>query len=100
MARFFRQEFDRGRDFVALRGFLFNAQGHAPGQPIDKTAFSLRRLRQLFDMRNIGYPEEITNGKFVPTAVVPSPEPVRRIIERYRPEGRGRIPRRRLRANG
>jgi len=54
MARFFREEFDRGREFYVLRPFKYAGEEFAPGPyPINKTLFSVRRLRQLFDMRNL-----------------------------------------------
>lgn len=89
MARFFREEFDRGRNFVVARSFTFNAQGFVPGQPIDKTLFSLRRLRQLYDKRDIAFDD----GTVVPIRpIVPVPPK----IERYRPKiERRRIERRR-----
>lgn len=52
-----RADFDLERDFVALRGFIFAAQGYVPGQPVNKTTFTTRRLKQLYEQRTIGYPE-------------------------------------------
>jgi hypothetical protein len=94
--RFFRPDFDRGRDFVALRPFTYSGQEIVPGQPIAKADYTDRRLRQLYDMRNICYPEEYWQnfghnppGATPPTPVKPEepvPAPVRRVIERYRPQ--------------
>jgi hypothetical protein len=57
-ARTYREDFDMERDFVALRAFVFSAQGFVPGQPVDKSKFTKRRLNQLFDLRRVGYPEQ------------------------------------------
>lgn len=66
--RFFREGFDWDREFVALRSFVFSGKAHVPGQPIIKEKmFTTRRLRQLFDRRDVGYPNEYwQNIGFVP----------------------------------
>ena len=66
MARFFREDFDRERNFVATRPFVFGGQSYLPGQLIDKTLFTVRRLRQLYDMRNLEFynaPVPVTQPK-------------------------------------
>lgn len=55
MARIFREDFDREREFVAARSFTLNGVKLSPGQPIDKSACSVRRLRQLYDLRQIDF---------------------------------------------
>lgn len=75
MARFFREDFDRDRNFVVARAFKYAAQGFVPGQAVDKALFTVRRLRQLYDQRYIQY------GPAQP--VVPVPAKPR--VERYRP---------------
>jgi hypothetical protein len=94
-SRFFRADFDRRRDFVATRDFLYDSVSYIPGQRIDKTQFSDRRLRQLYDQRRIGYPEQLPTLKTLstfheqgdqqpkPDVVVITPKPK---IERYRPK--------------
>lgn len=97
MGRLFREDFDRERDFVALHGFTFSGRGYVPGQPIFKQDFTVRRLRQMYDLRRIGYEAEYlknlgtapANGHTVP--VKPEPAPVTVTA----PVG-GNIPRRRL----
>jgi hypothetical protein len=84
MARFFREDFDRNRDFVVARDFTFAGQRFVSGSKvIDKNLFTLRRLRQLYDMRNLAYAPSGTT--FVQPEVAPK-------VERYRPK----IERRRL----
>jgi hypothetical protein len=84
--RFFREDFDRNRTFVALKPFVFSGQGYVPGQQLDtsKTTslFTDRRLRQLYDTRFVGYQE----GASEP---LPAPPTVKKV-------GVG-VPRRRLR---
>ena len=46
-----REEFDRDRNFIAVKPFRFNGAVFGPGQPFDKNLVSTRRLRQLFDSR-------------------------------------------------
>jgi hypothetical protein len=84
-SRFFREDFDRERNFVAKRQFVFGGKAFAPGQLIDKTAFTVRRLRQLYDQRFIEFgPDTIVEVDAAPTApaVVPrrkfSPPTVKR----------------------
>lgn len=55
MARFFREDFDRDRSFVVSRPFVFGGQSYIPGQTIDKSLFTVRRLRQLYDMRSLEF---------------------------------------------
>lgn len=55
MARYFREDFDRRRDFVTLREMSIRGQIILPGESINKTLFTDRRLRQLYDQRRIGY---------------------------------------------
>lgn len=60
--RMFRQEFDRNRDFVVRRSFKANGRQLPDGHPLDKSEFTVRRLRQLFDMRAIDYPPDLEAG--------------------------------------
>jgi len=69
MARFFREDFDRDRSFVAARQFVFNGQSYIPGQSVPKEEFTVRRLRQLYDNRYIDY--GVKPVAVVPDAVVP-----------------------------
>jgi hypothetical protein len=85
MARFFREDFDRERDFCVLRAFVFEGKSHVPGGRLDKDRFSVRRLRQLYDMRNIGY---FTGPVLVedPKPDVSTSVPRRKSLPRYRPK--------------
>lgn len=93
MGRLFREDFDRERDFVALHGFTFSGRGYVPGQPIFKQDFTVRRLRQMYDLRRIGYESEYLKnlGARPLEATAPAPKPVTPVT----PTG-GSIPRRRL----
>jgi len=77
MVRFFREDFDRERAFKALVVFTFDGKGYVPGQSIDKGRFSVRRLRQLYDMRRIGYEAvtHVNNVVVLPPPPEPEPEP-------------------------
>lgn len=48
-------EFDRGRDFVAVRGFRVNGQQVLPGERFDTSLVTVRRLRQMYDTRLIEF---------------------------------------------
>lgn len=95
--RFFREDFDRERSFVAKRSFVFAGQGYVPGQSIDKTQFTVRRLRQLYDQRYIDFglddvapvlpvappaPPIVPRRKFTPPTVMKPAVPRRRKIGR------------------
>lgn len=88
MARFFREDFDRDRTFVVARGFTYEGQKYFPGGSIDKTLFSVRSLRQLYDARYLGYAEpyvihdNISRGDEFSTFTLPINEP--KIIPRRR----------------
>lgn len=101
--RYFREDFDRGKDFVVKRQFKSGSKVYVPGILIDKTAFTVRRLRQLYDMRMIdnvlkdiyGDSEE-RNGHVV---VVSTPEAStanaeERLLEEAPKEGTTRVRRR------
>ena len=45
------KKFNRDDDFVAQKTMLVNGVTVFPGQPIDKTQFTTRRLRCLYDWR-------------------------------------------------
>lgn len=77
MARFFREDFDRERTFVVAREFTYGGTRFVSGQAVDKGLFTVRRLRQLYDMRHIQY------GTATPVA---PPQPSTRRVERYRPK--------------
>lgn len=53
ISRHFREGFDRGREFAATRNFKYAGVDYTPGQAIEKGAFTDRRLRQLYDHRQI-----------------------------------------------
>ena len=74
MARFFREDFDQAREFVVLRPFKHGGKDYQIGDPLNKEAFPLRTLRQLYDMRNTDYPSE-TDKQSVPQAP-PAPLPM------------------------
>lgn len=76
--RYFRQEFDREREFVCARSFVFNARAYVPGQPIDKSRFTVRRLRQLFDNRYLAFAPERSEEP------APPPVPPEQLVERPR----------------
>lgn len=63
--RFFRERFDPRREFVLVRNLKVNTQRYTTGTPVDRSWFTDRRLRQLYDQRVIGYA--------VTTSVVPRP---------------------------
>lgn len=77
MGRLFREDFDRDRSFVVLRAFTFSGQGYLPDQSVDKAQFSVRRLRQMYDMRQIGYPPG--SVKEAPKSRQPVPEAVKSV---------------------
>lgn len=98
ITRYFREDFDRGRDFIATRGFTLSGRNLNPGDLIDKTALPTRRLRQLYDRRLVAYakvspaamkllqyPGEPVGSPPPPVPVVPEAEaPVRRPVLRRR----------------
>ena len=47
------ERFDRDFEFVANKPLLVNGVPVAVGQPIDKSKFTTRRLRQLYEWRYI-----------------------------------------------
>jgi len=53
-----RDEFDRGRDFVAFKPLVLGGKIIPRGQPFDKTKVTARRLRQLFDQYMIDFAQE------------------------------------------
>lgn len=80
MARFAREKFDPSREFVVAREFTYSGQRFIPTpKPIDKAVFTLRRLRQLYEMRNLNH----ADGTQV--VATPEPTPLRPKVERYRP---------------
>ncbi len=46
-----REEFDRDRNFEAVKPFKYNGAMFGPGQPFDKNNVTTRKLRQLYEMR-------------------------------------------------
>ena len=71
-SRFFREDFDRERNFITKRDFMFGGRAYVPGQSVDKSQFTVRRLRQLFDQRYI----EFGPDTIVETPAVVEPVPV------------------------
>jgi hypothetical protein len=69
MARFFREDFNRERDFVVKVGFVFNGKFLAPGFAVDKSSFTVRRLRQMYDQRRIDYASTTVEPEPTPPAV-------------------------------
>lgn len=55
-----REPFDRDRDFVVLRPLTLHGDDIAPGKPFPKERVTTRRLRQLYDNR------QITHGELKP----------------------------------
>lgn len=88
--RYFRQDFDRDRSFVATRAFTCVGQSYVPPAPIDKSLFTVRRLRQMYDMRMIGYDHAAEENSESPQELIdrvlaaedkadpPQPQPVPR----------------------
>jgi len=78
MARFFREDFDRNREFVVARSFTFDTVRYEPHptKTIDKSRFTLRRLRQLYDQRYLVFAD--------PTRVAQESPPPK--VDRYRPK--------------
>ncbi len=93
MARLFREDFDRERNFEATKGFTFAGKGYVTGQLLDKSSFTVRRLRQLYDQRFIRYSEKaaapvmvakpqvapVARRRLQPAAAAPAPVARRRI---------------------
>ena len=70
MARFFREDFDREREFVVTRPHTVNGKHRAVGSEVDKAQYTVRRLRQLYDQRWVD---------FAPAKA--APEPLNPIVE-------------------
>lgn len=98
--RFFRADFDRDREFVVRRSIRINGELFDDGQALDKTAFTVRRLRQLYDSRTIDYaPEAATTGQREgPPPIPPRDEPLAPNAAPAPPTRRkgGSVPRRRF----
>lgn len=72
----YRQQFDPARDFVIVRQIKLDGEVLEPGQTFRKTRVSIRRLRQLFDQRAVGYPNETGRDRCRP------PHPKRDILRK------------------
>lgn len=90
--RFFREDFDRDRNFIAKRSFVFAGLGYAPGQAVDKTKLTVRRLRQLYDQRYVEYGPDI-----MPEVMPPPSQPVVVPRRKFSPQTVTRPPSRRRR---
>lgn len=53
MSKFSRPQFDARDDFFATRAFVFASKSYAPNDPFDKASADLRRLRQMYDTRQL-----------------------------------------------
>lgn len=51
------RKFDRDADFIIERAFLFGGEDQRPGRVFDKSFASTRRLRQLYENRQIRHAE-------------------------------------------
>ena len=109
-SRYFREDFDRERNFVAAKPFTYAGQRYAPNDPIDKRDFSVRSLRQLYDMRSIQMDKSLPIpmlGSVPPNVAAvlsryaaepqPAPVPRRRPVTAPPPVSPAPTPRRRLR---
>lgn len=72
----YRGRFDPEREFVARRAFGSGVATVRGGETIDKTRYSLRRLRQMFDARMIQYPGETPGGIIRPEPPAPPSDPM------------------------
>jgi hypothetical protein len=80
----YREPFDPDRDFVVARSLRVQGQDLGPGDPVDKTKLSLpRRLRQLYDQRQINMADEPASRK--PKGSVARYKP-KRSVARFRPK--------------
>lgn len=81
--RNFREDFNRGRDFVVRRKFVYGTEGYFPGStPIDKSGFTDRSLRQLYDGFWLDMaPLEIKEPSLPPINGAPIVEPVEVPVE-------------------
>jgi hypothetical protein len=79
-----RRGFDERYDFVALRLLRFTDDPVAPGEILDKSRVTPRKLRQLYDARYIGiapdtdmagYPSPVVSGAPVDAGTPPPPSP-------------------------
>lgn len=50
-----RPRFDATREFVAMRGFTFLGKPHEKGDPFNKEGVDLRKLKTLYDTRNVDF---------------------------------------------
>ena len=53
MARDVRPDFDRTADFYATRLFTAGGRDFVPGDQFDKSLVDVRRLRQMYDLRQL-----------------------------------------------
>lgn len=73
MARFYREPFNRHRDFVLSRPLTIQGASLGIGDPVDKSKLTDRRLRQLYDTRMIDYAPGSTASKPTNGHVAPPP---------------------------
>lgn len=62
--------FNRDDEFVALRAMLVNGRQLAPGDRIDKSLFSTRRLRCLYEWRQIRKADAVTQETAKPAVML------------------------------
>jgi len=60
-----REQFDRERDFLAVRPIATGGKTFGAGEPFDKELVSVRRLRQMYEQRTL---------RMVPIVVEGSPD--------------------------
>ncbi len=63
------KKFNRDDDFVAQKKMLVNGVTVLPGQPIDKTKFTTRRLRCLYDWRWIKVSDRVSYDDVSPEMI-------------------------------
>lgn len=74
MSRFSRPPFDREQDFITTRAFLVGGRQFSPGEQFDKSLVVERRLRQMYDTRQLRQvvPAKAVRRRLRPAAEVTS----------------------------
>jgi len=62
----FRAPFDAAKVFIALRPLKIDGITVRPNERFPRDAVTMTRLRQLFDGRFVGYPDEPPKTRFLP----------------------------------
>jgi hypothetical protein len=70
MREVFREPFDPGKTFVVCRPVRLGGRPLAVGAVFPRDRVELRRLRQLYDSRMLGYPGETGRQRVRPTSPV------------------------------